>query len=77
MADGNRSDALPFLGGDARREERLDAAALAQEGERAVAGADEVARAVDDLLQDGLEIELAEDAESGVVQRQQLPVLLR
>ena len=50
---------------------------LAEEGERAVAGADEVARAVDDLLQDGLEVELTENAEPGIVQGQELLVLLR
>ena len=77
VANGDRSDPLPLLGGDARGEERLDATSLAEEGERAVAGADEVAGAVDDLLQDGLEIELAENAEPGIVQGQELLVLLR
>ena len=39
-------------------------------GERSVASADEVAGTVDDLLQDGLEVELTENAEPGIVQGQ-------
>src|SRR5687768_17216404 len=76
VANGDRSDPLPLCGGDPRGEERLDTPSLAQEGERAVAGADEVTRAVDDLLQDGLEVELAENAEPGIVQGQELLILL-
>src|SRR5215211_3066896 len=76
VANGNRSDPLPLLGRDARGQERLDATPVADEGERTVAGADEVTRAVDDLLQDRLEIQLAENAEAGIVQRQELLVLL-
>src|SRR5829696_754403 len=76
VASGNRSDPLPLLGHDARGEERFDAASLAEEGERTVASTDEVSRAVDDLLQHGLQIELAENAEPGIVQCQELLVLL-
>src|SRR5215207_106642 len=77
VANGNRADPLPLLGGDARSEERFDPTPVAEERERTVAGADEVTGAVDDLLQDGLEIELTENAEPGIVQRQELLVLLR
>src|SRR5919107_912426 len=75
VANGNRSDPLPLLGSDARGEERLDATPVMEERERTVAGTDEVARAVDDLLQDGFEIELTQDAEPGIVQGQELLVL--
>jgi hypothetical protein len=77
VANGNRSNPFALFGGDARREKGLDPTPLAEEGERAVAGADEVAGAIDDLLQDGLEIQLAENAEPGIVQGKELPVLLR
>ena len=74
MANGESVRSASLLGGDAGG--MPDAAALAEERERAVAGADEVAGTVDDLLQDGLQIELAENAEPGIVQGQLL-VLLR
>ena len=47
----------------------------AQQRERAVAGADEVARAVDDALQERFQVALAQDAEPRAVQGEQLPVL--
>ena len=62
VANGNRSDPLPLLGGDARGEECFDPPP-SRRRESAVAGADEVAGTVDDLLQDGLEVELTENAE--------------
>src|SRR5215211_7166878 len=68
VTNGNRSDPLPLFGCDARGEECLDPTSLAQQGERAVAGADEVAGTVNDLLQDGLQVELTENAEPGIVQ---------
>src|SRR5215203_648244 len=76
VANGNRSNPLPLFGSDARGEECLDATALAEKGERAVAGADKVASAIDDLLQNGLQVELTENAEPGIVQGQKLLVLL-
>src|SRR5688500_19742040 len=75
VANGNRSDPLPLFGGDARGEERLDAASLAEEGERAIAGAHEVPGTVDDLLQDGLQIKLTKNAEPGIMKGQELLAL--
>src|SRR5215207_11310513 len=77
VANGNRSNALPLLGGDARGEECFDPSTLAEEGERSVARAHEVAVTVDDLLQDGLEVELTENAEPGIMEGQEFLVLLR
>ncbi len=76
VANGDRSDPLPLLGRDARGEECLDTTSFAGEGKRAIAGAHKVAGTVDDLLQDGLEIKLTENAEPGIVQSQKLLVLL-
>src|SRR5829696_3447123 len=77
VANGNRSNALPLFGGDTRGEECFDPSTLAEEGERTVTSADEVTRPVDYLLQDGLEVELTENAEPSIVQGQELLVLLR
>ena len=76
MANGNRSNSFALFGGNAGCEKGLDAASLAEEGERTVAGADEVAGTVDDLLQDRFEIELAKDIKSRIVQSEEFPVLL-
>src|SRR5215204_3888329 len=76
MANGDRPDPFALRGGDTRGEKCLDATTLAEEGERTVTRAHEITRAVNHLLQDDFEVELTEDAEPGIVQGQELLVLL-
>ena len=64
----HRPYALRLLRGHAGSEERVHRSRVIEEGDDAVAGAAEQARAVQHLLQDGVELEALVDAEAGLAE---------
>src|SRR3954462_14421701 len=75
MPDRWRSQEGSLFRCDARNEEGLDPSLFAHDRECAVAGSNEVTSAINDELQDRLEIELTKDAKPRAVQREQLAIL--
>ena len=69
VALGQRAETPSLLGRDAARDEALDAPSVVDDAERRVLRADQAADAIDDELQDGLDVELAGDGADRVAER--------
>src|SRR5438552_3561431 len=71
-----RADQRPLFGCDTRRDKGVDAARRRRDGQRTVAGVEQIGGVVDYLLQDDVQAELARHVQSGLVQREELAVLM-
>lgn len=71
------ADPLALLLAQAGGQEAVDVAHLVDDGDRTEAGVEELAGLIDDLLEDGVEVELAVDVQGGAVQGQELAVAPR